>query len=337
MQTPATLTQVLYILTTIQINCVPTIDTNYLDLGSSARKRHKSKKVEFSQTQDSILESIHTKGQQCEEIELKIEQLKRLVEENDISNIEETHLNGDTNIECLEQQFKSSNEQLFNATLEEKRIYKLLEEKQEQLSNLELESSYMKLDMKRFSTNNRKKLDPSNYQLMLIRENNRALDLNIAREKLTQKDESEKLKWQKKLVEVDSNLVKYLGVFTDLAKVTLLDSQIIREIMSSSENWTSTKSKNVEQQMLRLEERELVKRPMNDVQKIAQEIENWLNMFVIVQKKNETLDIETKVQESKVIDKSGGRKGSRRFSRKFSRKSTIHKADLSFKSKLKRV
>ena len=281
------------------------------------------KKFDFKLNKEKLQDAIHQKKSIVEEMEKKLETLKRLVEENKIEEIEQIFIKGQNICVDLHSEFDKKVEEVFNLQNQEQELIKELAEIEKEINDLTTEKNLVKQDVKK------KQIRGKYLKDWEIRTNNRRRDDETLKVENLPLDSRDFHKWAAKVEEIDVELEKYLGIYLDVAKVTCFDEQKLKNLSE-----VDSKKEKLEENSVIYLEKEIFKRSPEEIQKIIRKMENWVNMLVTVQKRNTLSEIEHKSME-RPLKKSPEYK--KRNSRRFSRKNSNRKSVVSTNSKSRKV
>jgi hypothetical protein len=278
-----------------------------LDETRGKSKYSRSRKFEFRISKDKLHEAIHQKKAILEEMEKKLETLKRLVEENRIDQIEQIFLKGPQICKELHDEFDQTTKEVFELENEEQKYAKVLREIENEIKDLKMEKKMIKEDFREMHNNKHK------YQKDLeIRKENRERDDDQMKPSNLPIDSQEFEFWKKKTENLDSEFEKYLGIYTDMAKNTCFDWNLIKD---NNDLGQSTNSKELP--ISHYNEEYLKTKNPEEITDIIMTIENWVNMFVIIQKRNLLGDNSYSInsfKKSPEMKRRGSRRNSRRQS-----------------------
>lgn len=248
--------------------------------------------------------AIHSKKHTAEEMEKKLETLKRVVEENKLEEIEDVLNKGQEIYLLLHEEFEDSVKEVFDLQKKEQELLLELREVDKEVQDLSMEKMLFKADTKV----EKKKTGKSRTDAHIRRKNREKNEEKLRPENLPL-DQEEFQKWSGKIQNVDAQLEKYLGVYLELAGVTHFDPNQF-ELQSRVQN-------EVEPGALEMiQEKKLVSKSEEEIQSKVQSIENWLNMLIMIQKRNlvgerNQIRLEINAQASPEKKKKGTRRASR--------------------------
>lgn len=247
--------------------------------------------------------AIHSKKHTAEEMEKKLETLKRVVEENKLEEIEDVLNKGQEIYLLLHEEFEDSVKEVFDLQKKEQELLLELREVDKEVQDLSMEKMLFKADTRV----EKKKTGKSRTDAHIRRKNREKNEEKLRPENLPL-DQEEFQKWSGKIQNVDAQLEKYLGVYLELAGVTHFDPNQF-ELQSRVQN-------EVEPGALEMiQEKKLVSKSEEEIQSKVQSIENWLNMLIMIQKRNligERNQIRLEINAQASPEK---KKGTRRASR----------------------
>lgn len=248
--------------------------------------------------------AIHSKKHTAEEMEKKLETLKRVVEENKLEEIEDVLNKGQEIYLLLHEEFEDSVKEVFDLQKKEQELLLELREVDKEVQDLSMEKMLFKADTRV----EKKKTGKSRTDAHIRRKNREKNEEKLRPENLPL-DQEEFQKWSGKIQNVDAQLEKYLGVYLELAGVTHFDPNQF-ELQSRVQN-------EVEPGALEMiQEKKLVSKSEEEIQSKVQSIENWLNMLIMIQKRNligerNQIRLEINAQASPEKKKKGTRRASR--------------------------
>lgn len=239
-------------------------------------KYSRMRKFDFKIDKEKMHEAIHQKKEILEGLEQKLEMLKRLVEESSIERISQIFTNGPQMCAELHSQFDQTTREVFELETTHQKLEKEHKELQKEVNELQTEKTFIKRDWQESDKKGEYKMDAN------IRKDNRARDDESLQPGNLPEDTSRFEKWESRTAEVDEQLEKYLAIFLDIARNTFFDVDEVRDPCHFEEN--------SDQATVKMEPIEsgktLLERPMENISQVVEGIENWVNMFVIIQKRN---------------------------------------------------
>jgi len=268
----------------------------------------RSKKFEFRVSKDKLHEAIHQKKVILEEMEKKLETLKRLVEECQIDQIEKIFLKGPEICKTLHEEFDQKTKEVFELEHEEQKFNKELKEIEKEIEDLKMEKKMIKEDFRKMGGN--KHLYQKNLE---IRKENRERDDDQMKPNNLPVDSEEFELWQTKSDMLDEELEKYLAIYSDMAKNTCFDWNMVKD-----NNDLGLNDDDKETSELPNDEENMMKKSPDEITNIIMTVENWVNMFVIIQKRNLLGDkysnSDKNIKKSPDMKRRGSRRNSRRHS-----------------------
>ena len=226
-------------------------------------------------TQECFENSILEKKNICEEYEHKIETIKRLMGESDLAQIREISMYGDETLTSLQGQYNIDNELLFSKNTREKDAKKELEQVEQEIEDLKLENLFIKEDVKKYEAKKKREdFSQMKDKRETLHKDNRIKDDN----KEVEYDDSKYNFWESRIKEIDMELQDHLAVFSDMgdrSDFNINSLQFLAEYgMEQPQNRMLT-------------DKEMLTFQAEHAQEVAQEVENWVNLFVIIHKKNQ--------------------------------------------------
>lgn len=249
-------------------------------------------------------------------MEKKLESLKRLVEESSLERIEEIYRKGPQICQELHLEFDKTTQEVFELENEEQKLAKETKELEKQIEELKTEKKLIKQDAAGFKTKEYQK------------------DIEIRRANRERDDESQKLgnlpvdssnfdKWEKKTAEVDRELEKYLAIFLDIARNSYFDEGGLENLKEFPGEAKEKVTKDIFSGKI------LPGQSLESTTNLIEKIENWVNMFVIIQKRNLMGEEENLGSEQ---SRKKSQKNQRRYSRRMSKRHSFRKSVLSNQS-----
>lgn len=239
-------------------------------------KYSRARKFDFKVDKERVCEAIHQKKGILEGLEQKLETLKRLVEESSIERIKQIFTKGPQICADLNGEFDQSTREVFELESEEQRLKREYKELKKEVDELQTEKDLIKRDCQDKEPESGYKTDAD------IRRANRMQDDAGQGPVKLPEDTTRFEKWQSRTAEVDAELEKYLAIFLDMAKNTYFDVNEIRDPCefedTSAEMEAETQPKDAG--------KALMAGSIENMSHVVESIENWVNMFVIIQKRN---------------------------------------------------
>lgn len=269
------------------------------------------------------------KKQIVEEMEKKMETLKRRVEENTLEEIENVLNRGTDIYSDLHSNYEESVQEVFDLQKKEEDLIRELNEINKEVNHLTTEKLLFKKDTQGGKTQRENRITD-----IEIRKTNRVKNKDFAKSEDLPVDCVEFEKWKKKTEIVDEELEKYLGIYLELGKVTNFGEEQFE--CTSRVNNIIGENEGISGSLMN--EKTLMKKSEEDIQNKVQSIEEWLNLMITIQKKNVLggkSGVRLEMSPQKTPEKK--RRNSRRTSRRMSKLELNRRSFVSTQSMPRRV
>jgi chromosome segregation ATPase len=226
-----------------------------------------------------------------------------MTEENELEQIHNILENAPQILEELQMDFEKENQEVFTLKKQERELSKELEELDKSITFLKKKKDNYKQDLDTV----KKKVNVMDVPTQ-IRKINRELDDDTLRIENLPMDKMEVNKWSQKLSILDQDLLKYFRIYMDLAEASFFELD---------EKKSKAKTKNQEEKKNHFNELLLIEKTPNQVSQIIKELENWINLFVFINKRN-AMGNKYHLNKSLFNRRKSVRRSSRRASRRAS-------------------